>query len=321
MRLAALAVGIGVPTGDFSGRIVEVHTRAALVRVGCGRWLTLAVPELGCLPRAITLDAPAGFSFRSFLAPAAEVAARGAVLRMAGAGFAIDLRNMRQWRSGLATLRLDFGLASVARAFRVAWSALDADGRSRGLRRQAGAALDSLADATRRRQLADAECAVSSLVGLGEGKTPAGDDYLVGYFAALWACSDASRRFAAVLGGNVIPALATRTGHVSGLYLEAAATGEVSERIAALAACIAAGSDDATVGRVVAAALAVGYSSGAAAVLGLLHGCAACAELPADASADAVLTAAAPGLPCAVRARFPSAPAKTSFVAEVYGRD
>ncbi len=319
MRLAALAAGIGVPTGDFSGRVVEVHTRAALVRVGGGRWLTLAVPELGHLPGAITLDAPAGFSFRSFLAPAAEVAARGAVLRTTGAGFAIDLRDMRQWRSGLATLRLDFGLASVARACRVAWSALDADGRSHGLRRQAGAALDSLADATRRRQLADAERAVSSLVGFGEGKTPAGDDYLVGFFAALWACGDASRRFAAALG-TLIPALATRTGHVSGLYLEAAATGEVSERIAAFAACIAAGSDDATVGRVAAAALAVGHSSGAAAVLGLLHGCAACAELPADASADAVLTAAAPRLPCAVRTAFPSAPAKTPFVAEVCGR-
>ncbi len=320
MRLAALAAGIGVPTGDFSGRIVEIHTRAALVWVGDGKWLTLGVPELGCLPRAITLDAPAGFSFRSFLTPAAEVAARGAVLRMAGAGFAIDLREMRQWRSGLATLRLDFGLVNVARACHVAWSALDADGRSLGLRRHAGAALDSLADATRCRQLPDAERAMCSLVGLGEGRTPAGDDYIVGYFAALWACSDASRRFAAALGTR-LPALATRTEHVSRLYLEAAAAGEVSERIAAVAACIAAGSDDAAIGRVVAAALAVGHSSGAAAVLGLLHGCAACAALPADACADAVLTAATSGPPCAVRAALPNAPAKTSFVAKVYGWD
>jgi Protein of unknown function (DUF2877) len=296
MHLAALAVGIGVPTGDFSGRIEEVNTRATLLEVGGGGWLTLAAPELGCLPRAITLDAPAGFSFRALLAPEAEVAARGGVLRVAGAGFAIDLRDIRQWRSGLEALRLDFGLASVARASHVAWSALNADGRSNGLRRKAGATLDGLAEATRRRRLPAAERAMCSLVGLGEGRTPAGDDYLVGYFAALWACSDASRRFAAALGTRLV-ALATRTEHVSRLYLEAAAAGEVSERIAAVAACIAAGSDDATIGRAVAAALVVGHSSGAAAMLGLLQGCAACAELLPHACADAVLTTDFPACP------------------------
>ncbi len=279
MRLAALAAGIGVLTGDFSGHIIEVHSRAALVAVVDGRWMTLVTPELGHLPRAITLDAPAAFSFRSLLVPGAEVASRGGVLRTAGTRLAIDLRDMRQWRSGLATLRLDFSLAGVARAFGVALSALDADGRSHRLRRNAGAALDRLADATRHRHAPAAERAMRSLVGLGEGRTPAGDDYLVGYFAALWACSDASRGFVAALGAR-LGALATRTEHLSRLYLEAAAAGEVSQRIADVAACIAAGSDDAAIVRAVAAALAVGHSSGAAAMLGLLQGCAACAELP-----------------------------------------
>ena len=135
-----------------------------------------------------------------------------------------------------------------------------------------------------------------NLVGLGEGRTPAGDDYLVGYFAALWACSDASRGFAAVLGPRLV-ALATRTEHLSGLYLEAAAAGEVSQLIAGVAACIAAGSDDATIGRAVAAALAVGHSSGAAALLGLLQGCAACAELPGASCVDVVSTADFPAYP------------------------
>jgi hypothetical protein len=278
MRLAALAAGIGVPTEDFSGRIIEVHTRAALLAVVDGRWITLAAPELGRLPRAITLDAPAPFSFRTVLIPGAKVASRGGVLRVAGAGFAIDLRDMREWRSGLGMLRLDFGLAGMARTCRVAWSALDADGRSDRLRHSAATTLDDLAVATRRRQAPAAERAMCNLVGLGEGRTPAGDDYLVGYFAALWAYSDASRGFAAALGPRLV-ALATRTEHLSGLYLEAAAAGEVSQLIAAVAACIAA-SDDAATGRAVAAALAVGHSSGAAAILGLLQGCAACAELP-----------------------------------------
>ena len=97
---------------------------------------------------------------------------------------------------------------------------------------------------------------MSRLIGLGEGRTPAGDDYLVGYFAALWACSDASKAFAAALSARLM-VLATRTEDLSRLYLEAAAVGEVSEWIVAVATGIAAGSDNAAIGRAVAAALAV----------------------------------------------------------------
>ena len=85
---------------------------------------------------------------------------------------------------------------------------------------------------------------MSRLIGLGEGRTPAGDDYLVGCFAALWACCDASKAFATALSARLM-VLATHTENLSRLYLEAAAIGEVSERIAAVATGIAAGSDDA----------------------------------------------------------------------------
>ena len=100
---------------------------------------------------------------------------------------------------------------------------------------------------------------MSRLIGLGEGRTPAGDDYLVGYFAALWSCSDASKAFAAALSARLM-VLATRTEDLSRLYLEAAAIGEVSERMLAVATGIAAGSDNAAIGRAVAAALAVGQA-------------------------------------------------------------
>jgi hypothetical protein len=214
---------------------------------------------------------------RALIAPGAPVAARGAVLRVAGAAFAIDLRRGLPWRSNLKGLRLDPGRNAVVRAYRAAHAALDADGRSDRLRHAAGATLDRMTEATRHREVAAAERAMSRLIGLGEGRTPAGDDYLVGYFAALWACSDASKSFAAKLGPQ-LTALAVQTEPLSRLYLEAAAAGEVSERIAAVAAGIIAGSDGAAIACAVAAALAVGHSSGAAAVLGLLQGCAACAE-------------------------------------------
>lgn len=90
----------------------------------------------------------------------------------------------------------------------------DRAGVARGLRRVAGLTFGSLADATRLLQTAAAERAMSRLIGLGEDRTPAGDDYLVGYFAALWACSDASKAFAAALTSR-LTVLATRTEDLS----------------------------------------------------------------------------------------------------------
>jgi hypothetical protein len=117
---------------------------------------------------------------------------------------------------------------------------------------------------------------MSRLIGLGVGRTPEGDDYLAGYFAALWASSDASRCFAATLAPRLV-ALSVHTEHLSRLYLRAAAAGEVSERIAAVAASIAAGGNEREIEHHTVAALAVGHTSGAAAMLGLLRGCRACA--------------------------------------------
>jgi hypothetical protein len=68
---------------------------------------------------------------------------------------------------------------------------------------------------------------------------------------------------------------AARTHRISRVYLEAAAEGEVSERLTKLAAQVAAGATPRAVGAAAAAALAVGHSSGANGILGLLLGSAA----------------------------------------------
>jgi hypothetical protein len=293
MRLAALSVGDGVPAGDFAGLIAEVHPRAALLALAGERWVTLVAPELGRQPGGITVSTPAGLSLRTFLTVGAEVAARGGMLRVAGVAMTIDLRGSRPWRSGLDALRLDLDRPAVAQAYRTAWSAVNADGRGDRLRHAAGTICKGLAEATRYRDVEAAERAMSGLIGFGEGRTPAGDDYLVGYFAALWSCSDMRRGFAAALGGR-LRALIAPAGHLSRLYLQAAAEGEVSERIATVAASVAAGSDDAVIRRAVAGALAVGHSSGAASLLGLLDGCAASAVTLPHSPAAVALTPALP---------------------------
>jgi len=267
MQLAALTLGAGVPAGDFAGRVAEVHARAALIALAEGGLLTLVAPALGSLPRAIRLAAPPEFRFAPLLVPGQPAGARGGVLRVGGGALTVDLRTARSWRSPLAALRLDAERPEVARAWRTARDSLG-PGACAPLA-PGGAAL---ATATRSRDLGALAAAMARLVGLGEGRTPLGDDYLVGHAAALWAGGDPG--FAAAVGA-LLRGLATRTACVSRVYLEAAAEGEVSERLFDVAAALAAGSSEAALAPVLARARAVGHLSGTAGLCGLLDGLAA----------------------------------------------
>ena len=109
-------------------------------------------------------------------------------------------------------------------------------------------------------------------------------------FAALWSCST-TRAFAAALAPVLIRS-AGRTSDLSSLYLREAANGEVSERLADVAAGICAGGSEEVVGNAVTKALAVGHSSGAAGIFGLLNGYSAGAEAPFQATADSMLAPA-----------------------------
>ena len=62
---------------------------------------------------------------------------------------------------------------------------------------------------------------------------------------------------------------------MSRVYIEAAAAGEVSERLAAVATCIAAGATPTAIAGAALAAIEIGHSSGADGMLGFLLGLAA----------------------------------------------
>lgn len=290
MRIAALATGIGVPTAGFAGLVAEVHTRAALLKLSDGRCITLLGSELGRQPRGISIGLAEGASLPQFLSANAEFAKRGGVVRFAGSALAIDMRDATQWRSGIEALTFNGRSAVVASAYQTAMLALERDGRARGLRDIAGAKLDRLSSSIRDHDLSAAERGIRDLIGLGEGKTPAGDDYLVGICAALWSCSTA-RTFAAALAPKLME-LAPRSGDLSALYLQEAANGEVSERLADVAAGICAGGSEDVVGNAVAKALSVGHSSGAVGIFGLLKGYADSTGTLFQASADSVLAPA-----------------------------
>jgi hypothetical protein len=280
MQVAAVSIGHGAPVGDFDGVVETTHIRACVILLTDKSLLTLVTATIGCLPRGVVIDAPPEFAFTPAVGIAAQAAARSGILRIGGADFSVDMRSAARWRSSLGDLRLDTTRDNVARALNTARAALWRDGRSDHFVRLAGARLDAVAVATRALDTMAAGEAMSGLVGLGDGVTPAGDDYLVGYFAGLWACASASRtrtNFVVAMTER-LKRVALKAGKVSRCYLEAVADGEVSERLFNLASNVAVGSDSAAVNRAVAAALAVGHSSGACGVLGFLQACASWGE-------------------------------------------
>ncbi len=276
-RLAARKTGFGVPDADFDGAVHSVFRNAQILAVDGGGLVTLVPEEAGALPGGITLDAEAGIGFDRMVATGARAAARAGVLRVADSGLTVDLRRAEAWRSRLDELALGLARASSRKAWETAATALAADGQAERFLRIAARPVIALVDATRGLRQAEARAPMERLVGLGEGGTPAGDDFLVGFAAALHAsaASDTRRRgfakaFFAHLGG-----LGDRTNDVSRVYLQAAAAGEVSEKLTNLTMRIARGDGRSSVEAAAAAAVAVGHTSGADGTLGLLAGMAA----------------------------------------------
>ena len=240
------------------------------------RLVTLVGAEMGGLPNGITVETPDGFSFEQSLSIGARAAVRGGMLRIDN-GFCVDLRASRPCRSHLDRFAVNLAHEPVRLAWDTAWSALRAHGGVAPLMSRGGAAITRMCEATRDLNSTCARRAMAALIGLGEGLTPSGDDYLVGHFVGLRSCAGADgarQRFIADLGKS-LRGIASRTNRVSRMYLAAAAEGEVSERLATLVCQIAAGAGEQAVADAAAAALAVGHCSGACGVLGLLLGSAA----------------------------------------------
>jgi hypothetical protein len=116
--------------------------------------------------------------------------------------------------------------------------------------------------------------AAAALVGLGEGSTPAGDDYLVGVSHALrFVLTDAAHAARVPHGDTLLRALGAlgqgRTTRVSAAWLAAAARGEASAVWRDLLAALAAGHAD-RVARAGRAVRETGHTSGANSLRGFL---------------------------------------------------
>ncbi|MBM3222822.1 MAG: DUF2877 domain-containing protein [Candidatus Tectomicrobia bacterium] len=113
---------------------------------------------------------------------------------------------------------------------------------------------------------------VSALVGLGEGLTPSGDDFLVGLLAVLHVTGFLSRHIDALLQRQFCQCVRQGTSQLSGEFLRCALAGHFAEPLAGLVRALCGAGPDAWLGH--AATLAtVGHSSGVDAMVGIVWGC------------------------------------------------
>jgi len=184
----------------------------------------------------------------------------------------IDLRNravipaLERLRGALCAHPAATGFAPLLFSARGTQSSLERSIDAR-LRR----ALPVLAHALRQRRADEAVGALAQLAGLGNGLTPSGDDFIVGFLAALWSRAAAERETRTLLEALAAPLaqLALRTHAISRQQLADAIHGRFAQPLVELIQALARGE---RVEARAARALLSGHSSGADTVSGLLFG-------------------------------------------------
>ena len=275
-RLFADGVGARVPP-RAGAQVHSVFLRACNIETQAGELITVVSPGSGNLPHGIRCAAPFA---RLRQGQAANL--EGATLRVPAADFMVDLSRAALWNGKVAAASPGLRGAEVQRALRdhapdqgiapgLFSSGSPRSALERALNARLAQVLPVLARATEARDAGAVVLALGALVGLGPGLTPAGDDFIVGYLAALWSRAYRDPGIAALLRALAAPVgqLSLRTNAISRQMLRDAAQGHFAERLAEVVHCVCGGGDVAGSAR---RALGIGHSSGADTLCGLLFG-------------------------------------------------
>ena len=260
MRHALVAESIGnlVPRTDFTGRVHTVFARAC--NFTCDDMLLTLYAGRACDgPTTLRLVPGAPADLRDLFEIDEPVLFRRG--RMWTERAEVDLMQASIWHPVRSRPRL----RRLARCH---------GARESVIVREAASLLTSLCDACAALDGEGAQRQVARLIGLGEGLTPAGDDFLLGLLAGLDAqlCSDAARQqFRDVLASEYT-AHAHRTTPISAHFLRLAAGGHYTAPVIDLRDALLGEECSNLVDRALAAALSVGATSGADTVSGLLAG-------------------------------------------------
>jgi hypothetical protein len=291
MYLSAISIGYAVPNGNFNASVHSAFQSALNLRLNAeDPLLTMVTFREGDLPQGIRLNTPDGFSFE-VIQIGKPAFCRDGILHFESSPLTIQLNGARRWKCDLSALRFDLANPAVSAAWTRVWETLNkrqrltgseivaedvfglVESTPPGISRRVRAAMRQLLLATRRYEFTHTS-AVDSLIGLGAGLTPSGDDLLVGYMAGLW-CTvrDSSKRarYISSLGKTIIQ-LSHRTNDISRTYLYHAVRGQVSSRLADLAQAVCRGDETVHLHETAESAMSVGHTSGMEAVSGLLVG-------------------------------------------------
>jgi len=285
--LFADSIGARVPS-RARAQVHSVFLRACNIETESGELVTLLAAGSGNLPHGIGCASPIvplDTRLRRGQAAILEVG----MLRIAAADFEVDFSRATVWNGTVAAALPGLRRAEAQEALRELCETLRDHAPGQGvapalfssrsahsmLERALGArmaqTLPILAHATETSDAGTAVSALSALVGLGAGLTPAGDDFIVGYLAALWSRSHREPRIAALLRALSAPVggLSLHTNAISRQMLLDALQGHFAERLTEVVRCVCGGGDVAGASM---RALEVGHSSGADALCGLLFG-------------------------------------------------
>jgi hypothetical protein len=286
--LPALSIGSRVaPVG--AGRVRSVYRQACAVELESGALLTLLCAALGNLPHGIRFALPEPHDLREWLRPGHAVVHESSQLRIAQARVTIELSRAARWSCELSAcdvyatpiVRAIFAALAVLRehSVRGGFAPLvlnDADPASPlagAMRRRLWSSLPLLDSARASLDAPLAAKVLEQLAGLGPGLTPSGDDFIVGYLAALHSRCRLDSALRPFLDGLISPLarVASASNLISRQFMLNALDGEFAEGLAVVVAAIAA--HDGQRARAAAERLAcLGHSSGCDSLLGLLFG-------------------------------------------------
>jgi len=286
----AATLGSDVPRGEFPVRIHSVFHAALNLSLPDGDLLTLLSADADDSPRSVRLASAEDFTSLGLAAGDGGVFSGDEIVleRTAGRGrLRVDCAAARRlaapsapplrggdgrWRAGVA--RLEALQERASTDLRIAPLLSGAPPSGAMGERLTQAALD-LGRAVRADRLDAMRRAASQLVGLGQGLTPAGDDFLCGFLAA-GCCRRAAGLARSPLLSSLAGAVRERLGQttdISASFLRDALAGRISRPLAALAeACSGAPGSDLD-GALVRLA-AIGHSSGLDAATGFFYGAA-----------------------------------------------
>jgi hypothetical protein len=290
-RISALSIGSRARCRFVRGGVHSVYRQACNIELDDGTLVTLLAPETGNAPHGIRCALPEPADFQAWLYPGLAVAADGVLLRIPQAAVAVDFSGATRWRCGVRTCAIDPYLGSTLRALcSVRWLVRELAPRSGfepllldtaapgsplecAMQRRLRHALPALAEASSSLDCVATAQALGQLAGLGPGLTPSGDDFIVGYLAALHSrcsCEPLLRSFLDELTAPLTE-LAAAANPISRQFLLDALEGDFSESLERLVLAVRA-DDEPRLRESVARLVRTGHSSGTDSLLGVLFG-------------------------------------------------